>query len=51
MNFLELIGKNNMKGCKMNIKQKSNRPFDFQKAKKEVYEPCDITLKCRKEFN
>ena len=34
-----------------NIKQKSNRPFDFQKAKKEVYEPCDITLKCRKEFN
>ena len=25
MNFLELIDKNNMKGCKMNIKQKSDK--------------------------
>ena len=32
-----------------NIPQKSNRPFDFEKAKKEVYEPCNIALKCRKE--
>lgn len=29
------------------IKQKSNRPFDFELAKKQIYEPLDIILKCK----
>ena len=32
-----------------NIKPKSNRPFDFEIVKKQIYEPQNIILKCRKE--
>lgn len=31
------------------IKPKSNRPFDFELVKKQIYEPEDIILKCRIE--
>lgn len=31
------------------IKPKSNRPFDFELVKKQIYEPKDIILKCRIE--
>lgn len=31
------------------IKPKSNRPFDFELVKKQIYESEDIFLKCRIE--
>ena len=38
MNFLELIGKNNMKGCKMNIKQKSDKFRTIVNEMADLYE-------------
>ena len=38
MNFLELIDKNNMKGCKMNIEQKSNKFRSIVNEMADLYE-------------